>query len=143
MRKIKMRWYSFSSNKSRLIVRRINSPELGALQTGVGRAGGIYLPVFPLGSVGDTAGKISVRCKEEPPGWGRGWSQGEGCAERGTQMMFVGHGGRLRGNSHLLHVLGICPLSSPPCPPPQTACPTPSQVTWHRLLPFFLQGVSL
>lgn len=74
-----MRWYSFSSNKSQLIVRRINSPEPGALQTGVGRAGGIYLLVLPLGSVGDTAGKISVRCKEEPPGWGRGWRQGEGC----------------------------------------------------------------
>lgn len=93
-----MRWYSFSSNKSQLIVRRINSPEPGALQTGVGRAGGINLLVFPPGSVGDTAGEISVRCKEEPPGCGRRWGEGEGCEERGTQTMFVGHGGRLRGN---------------------------------------------
>lgn len=70
MKKIKMRWYSFSSNKSQLIVSRITHPEPGAPANSadrVGRPGGCLL-VLQQGSAGDAAGKLSVRCKEELPG---------------------------------------------------------------------------
>lgn len=44
MRKIKMRWYSFSSNKSQLIVSKITalSQERHQLADGMGRAGDIF-----------------------------------------------------------------------------------------------------
>ena len=44
MRKIKMRWYSFSSNKSLLIVSKITalSQECHQLADGIGRAGDIF-----------------------------------------------------------------------------------------------------
>ena len=68
--KIKMRWYSFSSNKSQLIVSRITALNRELCRWG-GQCRG-HLLVLQPGSVGDAAGKISVSCKEELPGLGRG-----------------------------------------------------------------------
>lgn len=46
-------------------------PGVASSADGAGRAGGHLLRLQP-GSVGDAAGKISVRGKEELPGLGRG-----------------------------------------------------------------------
>lgn len=73
MKKIKMRRYSFSSNKSQLIVSRITALNQSCYQLcRQGRVGLGMLIVLQLGSGGDAAGKISVRYKEELPGWGWG-----------------------------------------------------------------------
>lgn len=63
-----MRWYSFSSNKSQLLVSRMTA--LSQELCRPGRQG--------RGSAGDAAGKIPVRCEEELPGRGRGLESGRG-----------------------------------------------------------------
>lgn len=123
-----MRQYSFSSNKSQLLVSRMSARSQALCR--VGRRGWGLQGMQREGSQLDV--RKNSREREGAGVKGRGDVK---VMELPTQVMFVRHGGGRQGNSRTPARLGFC------SPRPMTSLIS-TQATWHPPLHSSPQGMS-